>query len=98
MRFPPRSETYSLPAITDEAFKANATGLQLALDLMHSTPRSQTPELQLPEHLPTDGIGETATLEILAPIVSGGASHLGATDSFAHMNPPTLWVSWATTL
>ena len=44
------------------------------------------------------GIGEIPTLDQLAPIVLGQAAHLGATDAFAHMDPPTPWITWATTL
>jgi len=50
--------------------------------------------LSLPEH----GIGSTAALEQLAPLVLGGAARLGAATALAHKDPPTPWVTWATTL
>jgi len=48
--------------------------------------------------MPEDGVGESRTLERLAPVVLGGAQRLGAPVAFAHMDPPTPWITWATTL
>ena len=50
------------------------------------------------ENLPEFGIGERRTIETLAPIVFNGAAHLGAAHAFAHMDPPTPWITWITTL
>ena len=52
----------------------------------------------LPENLPAEGLGEMATLKHLAPPVLDGARHLGGAEAFAHMDPPTPWITWATTL
>lgn len=48
----------------------------------------------LPSQLPQDGLGDSAALDLLAPLVLGGASDLGSETVFAHMNPPTPWVTW----
>jgi L-2,4-diaminobutyrate decarboxylase len=48
----------------------------------------------LPEH----GLGGLATLDALAPLVLGRARRLGTPTAFAHMDPPTPWIAWATTL
>jgi len=81
----------------DPAFEANADGLRLALDALLSPGLAADIET-LPDRLPEDGIGEVAALEHLAPIVLGGARRLGAAEAFAHMDPPTPWITWATTL
>ncbi len=52
----------------------------------------------LPATLPESGLGARATLDVLAPIVLGGAACLGGARAFAHMDPPTPWITWATTL
>ena len=46
--------------------------------------------------LPEKGIGEQATLDQLAPIVLDGAAKLGSDIAFAHMDPPTPWITWVT--
>lgn len=51
----------------------------------------------LPSELPEIGRG-AATLDLLAPIVIGGATRLGAPTAFAHMDPPTPWMTWAASL
>nr|WP_283812683.1 pyridoxal-dependent decarboxylase [Bradyrhizobium tropiciagri] len=48
--------------------------------------------------LPEDGIGARQALDALAPLVLAGASRLGADTTFAHMDPPTPWVTWAAAL
>lgn len=83
--------------MTDPSFTADRTGLQRALEAMLSRP-SATLARTLPETLPETGIGESVVLDRLAPIVLGGARHLGAPDALAHMDPPTPWISWAATL
>ncbi len=88
----------------DPAFKPDIEGLRWALDALL---RERTDDLdsdvsrmddQLPDTLPVQGLGEMATLETLAPLVLGGARRLGGNDAFAHMDPPTPWITWATTL
>ena len=51
-----------------------------------------------PDKLPEFGIGEKSTIEKLAPVVFGGAANLGNPNAFAHMDPPTPWITWVTTL
>jgi L-2,4-diaminobutyrate decarboxylase len=48
----------------------------------------------LPSQLPQNGLGDVAALDLLAPLVLGGASDLGGETVFAHMNPPTPWITW----
>jgi L-2,4-diaminobutyrate decarboxylase len=48
--------------------------------------------------LPEDGLGSRAALEALAPAAIGAARPLGHPGFFAHMDPPTPWVTWAATL
>jgi L-2,4-diaminobutyrate decarboxylase len=48
--------------------------------------------------LPESGLGSIEALDQLAPIVLGHAARLGGSTAFAHKDPPTPWVTWATTL
>ena len=41
---------------------------------------------------------DRATLDLLALLVLGGASRLDGATTMAHMDPPTPWITWATTL
>jgi L-2,4-diaminobutyrate decarboxylase len=82
----------------DAAFEANQEGLLRAVELAMPGAASHGGREGVPRHLPERGIGEAATLEALAPWVIGGASRLDAPHSLAHMNPPTPWITWATTL
>ncbi len=52
----------------------------------------------LPQQLPEVGIGEQRTIARLAGHVLGTAAHLDAPTSFAHMDPPTPWITWAMSL
>jgi len=52
----------------------------------------------LPETLQEDGLGEIPVIDLLAPLVLGGARRLGAATAFAHMDPPTPWITWAMSL
>lgn len=81
--------------MTDPSFAADATGLRQALDALLAPPDAKDPR-DLPDDLPEHGIGEAAAIERLAPIVLGGARRLDAPDAFAHMDPPTPWITWAT--
>lgn len=81
----------------DESFTADAAGLRRALELLLCTPHNPV-TAPLPDTLPEYGMGEAAALEALAPLIVGGAAPLGAPISFAHMDPPTPWVTWAIAL
>ena len=80
----------------DDDFKANPDGLYGAVDLL--TAVNNGPVARLSERMPETGIGSVAAIEALAPLVLGGAARLGADTAFGHMDPPTPWVTWATTL
>jgi L-2,4-diaminobutyrate decarboxylase len=76
-----------------QSFKPSQ-GLYQALDLLIDTPQSKQ---ALPVDCPAVGLGESATLSLLAPHVLAGAARLDTPDSMAHMDPPTGWITWATT-
>ena len=82
--------------MADSSFEVNRPGLMRALELLAET-RFSAPAA-LPACLPRSGIGEAAALELLAPLVLGKAVRLDLPHAFAHMDPPTPWVSWAATL
>jgi L-2,4-diaminobutyrate decarboxylase len=82
--------------MTDAQFNINLASLQRAVELLVKDHKFRKPELTA--ELPEVGIGAPAALEQLAPYVLGGAAPLGSDDAFAHMDPPTPWISWATTL
>ena len=54
--------------------------------------------LDQPVELPELGIGSITALNSLAPSILGGAARLGEVTSFAHMDPPTPWITWAVML
>jgi len=81
----------------DGEFLNNRQGLLRAIDLLGSAFHDGNP-FQLPAQLPETGIGSDAALDALAPSILGSAARLGAPLSFAHMDPPTPWITWATTL
>lgn len=78
----------------DDAFHADRTGLQKALDaLLDVTYEPHGSEL--PETLQEHGLGELRVIDLLSPHIIGGARRLGAATAFAHMDPPTPWITWA---
>jgi L-2,4-diaminobutyrate decarboxylase len=81
----------------DMEFIFNSDGLHQAVDLM-GRDFSNAEGLGLPIELPYVGMGSTAALNSLAPNILGGAARLGEATSFAHMDPPTPWITWAMTL
>jgi L-2,4-diaminobutyrate decarboxylase len=82
--------------MTDSSFEVNRHGLEQALDWLE---KREFPEpAALPAQLAQSGIGEKAALDLLAPLVFDGATRLDLPHAFAHMDPPTPWISWATTL
>lgn len=82
--------------MTDPSFDHNQAGLLKALHLMQQS-LGKDP-VALPTSLPHAGLGEDAVLEMLSPIVLDGARRLGAPVAFAHMDPPTPWITWAMAL
>lgn len=81
----------------DKEFAFDSDGLHRAVELM-GRDFSRAERLDLPTELPPFGIGSSAALTALAPSILGGAARLGEATSFAHMDPPTPWVTWAMTL
>lgn len=81
----------------DMEFIFNSDGLHQAVELM-GRDFSNAEGLGLPIELPYVGMGSTAALNSLAPSIFGGAARLGEATSFAHMDPPTPWITWAMTL
>lgn len=82
--------------MTDPSFGVNRQGLEHALDLLEAREYPQASAL-LP-HLEQKGADEMAALDLLAPLVFDGAARLDQPHAFAHMDPPTPWVSWAASL
>ena len=70
-------------------------GLEHAVDLLRQTSKEQE---ELPNEFPNLGFGELQTLDLLAPHVVGRAARLDSSIALAHMDPPTPWITWATTL
>ena len=70
-------------------------GLEHAIDLLRQALKVQE---NLPDGFPNLGIGELETLDLLAPHVLGRAARLDNPKALAHMDPPTPWITWATTL
>lgn len=80
----------------DSSFGINTPGLIRAVEALNKRPQVR-PE-PLPSTLPESGIGDDGSLALLAPHVIGRAAQLDAPLAFAHMDPPTPWVSWAAAL
>jgi L-2,4-diaminobutyrate decarboxylase len=80
----------------DAEFAVSLDGLHRAVELLSRDREFRKSELAA--EMPEIGVGASAALELLAPYVLGGAARLGAETAFAHMDPPTPWISWATTL
>lgn len=78
----------------DKSFIPDA-GLEHAIELLRQSPSEQD---ELPDSFSEHGIGELKTLNLLAPHVLGGATYLDSSNALAHMDPPTPWITWATTL
>lgn len=81
----------------DIDFLSDREGLLHTVELLNRSYHHVRPN-DLPATLPESGLGPRATLDVLAPIVLGGAACLGGARAFAHMDPPTPWITWATTL
>lgn len=78
---------------TDDSFSVAESGLRRAVQLLEESP-GLAGEAELPA-VGEAGCREEAVLERLAPFVLSGATALGAPGFFAHMDPPTPWISWA---
>jgi L-2,4-diaminobutyrate decarboxylase len=81
----------------DKEFTINTDSLHQAVDLMAGDFR-HSEIFALPKALPQSGMGPIAAMQALAPNILGGAARLGESTSFAHMDPPTPWITWAISL
>jgi L-2,4-diaminobutyrate decarboxylase len=81
----------------DSSFDPDRDALHEALDAL-LRPQTSPSDWQSPESLPELGLGDAKVLELLAPLVIGGARRLNDEVALAHMDPPTPWVTWATAL
>lgn len=84
--------------MADPDFAFDREALIRALELMGGKSEGGGGAHSLPAEMPEFGLGGHATLDFLAPAVLGKASALGDATAFAHMDPPTPWITWATTL
>lgn len=84
----------------DEAFDVQNEALSEALRLLsdQGVVNPVAALSLLPSSLPEAGAGERELLPRLATLVLGGAQRLDDPLSFAHMDPPTPWLTWAMTL
>ncbi|MBS0450016.1 MAG: aspartate aminotransferase family protein [Proteobacteria bacterium] len=81
----------------DPEFLPDHEGLAHALALLGKD-FAATQLHDLPTALPEEGLGSRAVLDVLGPRILGRAARLGEPTAFAHMDPPTPWVTWAATL
>lgn len=83
----------------DQSFRFDEHGLKTAVDLLGKFFNSTDNQpFSLPITFPENGLGEQDTLHQLAPYVVGQATKLGNAITLAHMDPPTPWITWATTM
>ena len=74
------------------AFAVDLAQLQRAVAMVASEPLA--PGVALPTDLPEIGLGAGEAIDALAGPVLGQARMLGAPGFFAHMDPPTPWITW----
>lgn len=78
----------------DKSFHPEKQDVYNAMDLLLNTEVGSASASELSAKMPEEGIGEHQTMSLLAPMVLGGAAQLGSTTAFAHMDPPTPWITW----
>jgi len=78
----------------DKSFYPEKQDACNAMDLLLNTKAGSAGASDLSALMPEEGIGEHQTMSLLAPIVLGGAAPLGSATAFAHMDPPTPWITW----
>ncbi|MBT5385121.1 MAG: aminotransferase class V-fold PLP-dependent enzyme [Kordiimonadaceae bacterium] len=81
----------------DESFTPTKSDLDFGITPLFKSLTDNAKD-SFPDKLPEFGIGERTTIEKLAPVVFGDAANLGSPNAFAHMDPPTPWITWVTTL
>ena len=94
---------YEVSMPHEEDFRVDADGLRRALELLieargglgspHLEPAA---EVLVPRELPERGLGSASALQLLAPIALTQVARLDHPGFFAHMDPPTPWITWAT--
>ena len=77
--------------MADSQFSASVSDLRRAVQLL--TEERQFRRLELAPKMLEAGIGAPSALVLLAPYVLGGATPLDSANAFAHMDPPTPWIS-----
>ncbi len=85
----------------DPSFHPQADILIEAVRLLSTAPNQKAFDaafLTLPGTLPATAQFESSLLPTLADLVLGGAQRLDGALAFAHMDPPTPWLTWAMTL
>ena len=84
----------------DGSFDVDADALIEAVRFLSSESPSESNAAlaAMPLDLPANGIGERAVLPEMAALILGGAQRLDGPLSFAHMDPPTPWLTWAMTM
>ncbi len=84
----------------DPSFTVNDDALHEAVALLSRASTSSAGSVLdgLPFTLPVQGVGDRELLHDLANRVIHGAQRLDQPLSFAHMDPPTPWLTWAMTL
>lgn len=78
-------------------FLPNEAMLHRAVRLLAGSEVATTPSA-LPEDLPDEGVGPAAAMVAMFEEVVAAGRDLGAPGFFAHMDPPTPWITWATQL
>lgn len=82
----------------DPDFVLDRDALVHAIELMGVPSEGFENIPSMPSVLPEAGMGSHAALHALGPLILGAASRLGDVTAMAHMDPPTPWITWATTL
>jgi L-2,4-diaminobutyrate decarboxylase len=81
------------PNSVERAFLPDNDQLYKAVTLLVSA--ESTGPIELPAMMPEVGLGAEQAMSALAGPVLGDARDLGAPGFFAHMDPPTPWITWA---
>jgi L-2,4-diaminobutyrate decarboxylase len=81
----------------ESAFRPNEAGLHWAVSALFDD-FANLDVYELPDTLPNEGMGPEDALAKLAPSILGQGRDLSAPGFFAHMDPPTPWVTWAASL
>lgn len=85
----------------DASFNVNA-GLHSAVDLLSQTfcesDLVANSKKVFCSHLPKEGMGEDAALQCLAPYIIAKSAALDSQQALANMDPPTPWITWATSM